>query len=199
MIIISNYTRQYRTAVILSVCVLLSSCIGSRTFPETNYYLLAIPDHAQAAPADPLIEVQSVRLPPYLDRLGIVLVNEGRQIQVANYHFWAEPLDDAVARILQDELARSWRGETGILDVDIHFFHGDLPGLVTLDTSWAIQMNCDELVSSRFRHTLGQPSSGYFALVETHADLVMQLASAIVNSLESQGVCTSQLIGSPSP
>jgi len=179
-----------KIAIMLSACAALTSCVGNRSTPELNYYLLATAEDSQSLPSDAKITVQSVRLPPYLDRRGIVLVDQGRQIQIANFHYWAEPLDASIARVVQDELSRSWQGDSGTLDIDIHFFHGNLPGMVTLDSSWSVQLECNEAINSRNRYTMNQATSGYFALVEAHAELLKRLAASINSNMESQAACS---------
>lgn len=169
----------------------LASCLGnSASAPAMQYYLLATPqaDSSQAL-ANPKIKLGVVRLPSYLDQLGIVLVTDDRQIQVANYHLWAEPLTEAIARKLEDEISASWNGGPGILNVDIHFYHGDPSGTAILDATWTLILACGESVGSRFRDSRQQNSSGYFALVETHAQLLENLSRAVVESEDARGAC----------
>lgn len=88
--------------IILSLA--LTACGQSK---PTNYYLLkstAVPVAAESMPRTTL-GIVGVNLPGYLDRSGIVLLDEnGTLINVPQFNKWAESLDEGAARLLRRSL-----------------------------------------------------------------------------------------------
>ena len=88
--------------IILSLA--LTACGQSK---PTNYYLLkstAAPVAAESMPRTTL-GIVGVNLPGYLDRAGIVLLEEnGTLINVPQFNKWAESLDEGAARLLRRSL-----------------------------------------------------------------------------------------------
>lgn len=88
--------------IILSLA--LTACGQSK---PTNYYLLkstAAPVAAESMPRTTL-GIVGVNLPGYLDRAGIVLLDEnGTLINVPQFNKWAESLDEGAARLLRRSL-----------------------------------------------------------------------------------------------
>ena len=91
-------------SVILFALLCLTACGRS---PQPKYYLLG---GAQGivAPLEedrPAVVLRQVSLPPYLARDALVLRSgEAVRISVAEYHLWAEPLNKAVPRLLEETM-----------------------------------------------------------------------------------------------
>ncbi len=94
--------RRLSLLIILSLA--LTACGQSK---PTNYYLLkstAAPVAAESMPRTTL-GIVGVNLPGYLDRAGIVLLDEnGTLINVPQFNKWAESLDEGAARLLRRSL-----------------------------------------------------------------------------------------------
>jgi len=91
--------------LILLVLVCLTACGGRSPLPK--YYLLGgeQPVVAPLGEDRPSVVLHQVALPPYLDRDALVLRSGGAvQIVVAEYHLWAEPLNKAVPRLLEETM-----------------------------------------------------------------------------------------------
>ena len=94
-----------RLSVLLIVLSLaLTACGQSK---PTNYYLLKSTAASVAAESMPrtTLGIVGVNLPGYLDRAGIVLLDEnGTLINVPQFNKWAESLDEGAARLLRRSL-----------------------------------------------------------------------------------------------
>jgi uncharacterized lipoprotein YmbA len=90
---------------VLLVLVCLAACGGRSLQPK--YYLLGEEQPAVSPlPGNrPAVVLRQVSLPPYLDRDSLVLRSGGAvQIVVSEYHLWAEPLNKAVTRLLEETM-----------------------------------------------------------------------------------------------
>ena len=88
--------------IVLSLA--LTACGQSK---PTNYYLLKSTAASVAAESMPrtTLGIVGVNLPGYLDRAGIVLLDEnGTLINVPQFNNWAESLDEGAARLLRRSL-----------------------------------------------------------------------------------------------
>ena len=88
------------TRMTVSVLVLLLAACGSS--PPARFYSLQPLDldyHADANDAV-VMYLGPLRLPEYIARTQIVTRGEGAEMIVDDYHRWAEPLDDAIPRIV---------------------------------------------------------------------------------------------------
>ena len=129
---------------------------------------------ASSAARGATIGVGPVIMPSYLDRVQIVTRTGADLVDLSQYHRWAEPLEDGVARILAEELGARvpterivifpWRGVvaramTYQVVVTVLRFDGSPGGNVTLDTRWRIlAREGDELVFRR--STVTEPTAG---------------------------------------
>jgi hypothetical protein len=90
-------------AALALMAALAGGCASS---PETGLYLLAAvqqPAPAQRFPAS--VGVGPVTLPDYLDRLQMVTRSASDEIAVSDTQRWAEPLQDGLTRVLDENLA----------------------------------------------------------------------------------------------
>jgi uncharacterized protein len=81
---------------------------GCGTAPKINYYTLAAQTASiPAAPASPLsVFVGPVTVPEEVDRPQMVLRTGPNEVDIADVQRWAEPLKNAIPRVLADALAR---------------------------------------------------------------------------------------------
>jgi len=91
--------------IVLLTLASLTAC-GGRS-PQPKYYLLG-QEQPVVAPLEgdrPTVVLRPASLPSYLDRDALVLRSGGAvQITVAEYHLWAEPLQKAVPRLLEETM-----------------------------------------------------------------------------------------------
>ena len=85
----------------------LAACASTPV--EDHYYSLVIADDEAAEPATDVatgvLIVGPIQLPEYLNKRGLTIQVDSNQLQTANHHFWAEPLDEAISKVLARDLA----------------------------------------------------------------------------------------------
>ena len=136
-------------AALLLLLLLLSACGSS---PPVRYYgLNAIESIAVNDPdGSPVIAMGPFRMPEYLNRSQMVTYGANSELLVDDLSRWAEPLDDAVHRILASNVdilltsaAVVAYPAAALLDVDYRLvgriarFNADQSGLVVLEMQWA--------------------------------------------------------------
>lgn len=103
---------RYTSGVWLLMAVLMAGCISISTAPTQFYVLTALPSSERLPPlpepADKrnlAIGVGPVELPRYLDQPQIVTRLSPTSLHLSEFHRWAEPLQDSVARVLAENLS----------------------------------------------------------------------------------------------
>lgn len=167
----------------------LSGCsIKSETAPSRFYMLRPLPADASATAATPrggdagpVLALGPVNIPAYLDRPQIVTQAPGAEVKISEFERWAEPLEDNVASLLADNLARlvptervsSYPGRLPDdfdlrIAVDIIRLDGPLGGDVVLDARWSLISGVEEAPVRTQRSRFVQPAGGpdYADLVE---------------------------------
>lgn len=172
---------------LLILAAQLSFCSTSNR-PDVRYYLLATPSLLLGS-EDSKLTVRSVVLANYLDQQGIVLVTNDREVSIADYNLWAEPLDVGVRRLMNEELKLGKYSGSGYLDLTIHFFHGDEDGTVLLDADWKIELPCSKEVSGRHVASTAQEADGYSALIDAQATLLKELTADIHAQFQRDSSC----------
>ncbi|HSI57386.1 MAG TPA: PqiC family protein [Ideonella sp.] len=93
-----------------ALAALLAGCAGSVSPPAHLYQLRADPPASLAAGApaagNVVWQLGRVQLPAYLDRDTLLVPTGQAGLQPLSGHRWAEPLRDAVPRLLRQDLAR---------------------------------------------------------------------------------------------
>lgn len=178
---------KVQQVVVISFIFLLQGC-GASTAPQTNYYLLATPTLSPSA-NDADLTVSSVILARYLDQRGIILVSNEREVNVAQYNFWAEPLDAGIMRLMNDKFDDARYPGFGELDINIDYLHGDELGNVLLEARWAMELTCGQVLVGKHIATQPQESDGYESLVTTQAKMIGDFVAAIFDEYSSSSRC----------
>ncbi len=151
---------------ILICWLALAGCLGGPSGP-TNFYMLSAlspsPDVTSAATAEDRIRIglATVVVPEYLNRNEIVVNLDNTVYQLAEFNQWAEPLNDNLTRVLEENLT-SLLGNDSIdiflttdssiptnyrLEVDVLRLDGNLGDQATLVAQWALlDAEEDELI-----------------------------------------------------
>ena len=143
---------QTRHLVVVMATLLLSAC-GSSPVIDDHYYSLVLSASEGAAPRDveaaPVtLVIDSVQLPAYLERRGMPMQVGPNEIKTANHHFWAEPLDEAIAKVLASDIEAHLDGVAVERDAGRHSPAGDCRLRVEID---AFQPTNDARVVARGR------------------------------------------------
>lgn len=90
--------------------LLLSGCIGQKSSPSKYYLLTGLTPDTPTLLTDsssaPMVTVEKVEIPAFLDRPQMVLSYGSNQLQFAEFDRWAEPIETGFTRVLRENLAR---------------------------------------------------------------------------------------------
>ncbi|MDJ0780732.1 MAG: PqiC family protein [Desulfosarcinaceae bacterium] len=160
-----------------SLCLAVAGCVnlGASASPATRFYVLE--SAVAASPPPPVadaaeivtIGVQSVEIPAYLDRPQLVTRVTGNTLQINEFDRWAEPLGEAIGRVIAENLHALTEALPGYrlassparnaalrLTVKVLRFEADEAGRVTLKAAWRVSAADDgvSLLERIGTHTL---------------------------------------------
>ena len=92
----------------LLILLLLAGC-GS-TPREAFYTLASAPPVESTVPAKMTVHVGPVAIPDTVDRTPMVIRKGPNEVEIEDFHRWAEPLKTGIPRALAANLARELRG-----------------------------------------------------------------------------------------
>ncbi|MBF0096052.1 MAG: membrane integrity-associated transporter subunit PqiC [Magnetococcales bacterium] len=111
-----RYSLMFRPALWV-VLLLLSGCVTGS--PPVRYYLLTpkpalgtIKTATGQTPLlqQPLLVIEPVELPPYLNRAHIVTRSSSNHLQLAQFEQWGDTLRDNISRVLLENLSNQLEG-----------------------------------------------------------------------------------------
>jgi hypothetical protein len=191
----------------LVLAAALVGCLG-RTPPTTLYLLAALDSEPERAAGgiDAVVGVGPVTLPEYLRRSEIVTRTgcQGSEefcaeLQLAELDRWAEPLEEAITRVLAEDLSillatenvvrYPWRSTPPVtlqVTVDLVRFDVDAAGRTELIARWSVVDPETEAVLHLARSTHGEPAAaGYGAKVSALSRALAELAREMAGVLEA--------------
>lgn len=138
---------------LLLAAVVLAACVGMPA-PKEQYFTLSSPNPGVAPPASdsPSIYVGPVTVPEAVDRPSMVLRTSPNQVDVSDDYRWAEPLRNAIPRVIGDVLSREL-GTSRVLTnrsasatavdirvaIEIQRFDSSLTDGATIDAVWSVK------------------------------------------------------------
>jgi uncharacterized lipoprotein YmbA len=195
-----NRTVRY----LVTFCFLILAGCGSS--PAVHYYALESMDNyvAHDDEGSPVLAVGAFRMPEYLNRSQMVTRGSGAEIIVDDVNRWAEPLDDAIHRVLASNLDVLLESLVVIaypsaavaysdyrLIGRIDRFISDPDGMVELRVQWGIADSGGTVQLSSRRASFesqaakpGDPGS----IAEAMSDVLAQYSRAIATEVESIGL-----------
>lgn len=191
----------------LALAVVFGGCLG-RTPPPKLYLLTALDSESSPAAGDRelAVGVGPVTLPEYLRRSEIV-TRSGcaaggdfcAELQLSQVVRWAEPLEDAVVRVLAEDLSvllgtesvvrYPWRPSASLdfqVTVDLARFDADTTGRAVLTARWTVvEPDGDEVLHLARSSYEERAMGGIGAEVSALSRALAQLAQEIAGTLES--------------
>ncbi len=156
---------MYLTARSITLCVVMSLLIGAcGSSPPVRYFAFSPMDSVQRQVPDDAVTlgVGPIRMPEYLNRSQLVTRGSGAELEVDDFSRWAEPLTDALHRVVSTDVDNMMSGVMVIAfpweavvhnDVDYRLlgevtrFDADRSGRVVLDIQWTIYDVSAEVVT----------------------------------------------------
>lgn len=195
-----------RCVACAAAILMLPACGSGPTIPD-RYYSLVLAANDVAVVGDNEsstghLIVGPVNLPDYLDERGLPMQVGPNRIESAHHHFWAEPLDEAIAKVLVRDIAsrtssidveresgRYTPAEDCRLRVEFDAFHPTNDSRVVTSGRYWIS---SEDGSSRQEFSLSRTLTmdGYAHAVDTLRDMLRTLAERISTDVQEQPACT---------
>lgn len=170
------------------LCVMALTGCGTSSLPR--YYML-VPNQAavplpRSNPGQARIGIDAITLPEVVDRPQLVLRSNTHEVGLAQDRRWAEPLKQAIPRLLAQHLAQRLDNPLVAalpqrlaidpdyrVQLDIQRFEGRLGEAVLVEASWAIRQGNGELLAS------GRPLVRQAVASGSHEDLVAAYVRAL--------------------
>ncbi len=181
----------------------LSACASS-TSSSISYYLLDSSEGAthskivSTKTVKPLVLLETVALSEFLAQSSLVLRLDNHRLHSAQYHVWAEPLTDAIAKALLKDLRhqaenyhfeqvdRQWQSkEAHRLRVQIdQFYPTAQKNVLITGRYWIKSTKNGSIIAQDFAFTQSLTEDGYTHAVTKMRVLVTTLATGIVSILK---------------
>ncbi len=102
--------RYLHFAVFVISVLLLNGCVSVPNSPNPRLYSLYVPAAANSEqkinlPGNVIVGIGPVRIPEYINRPQIMISNKDKTIVYDEFNRWAESLDFAMARLINEDLA----------------------------------------------------------------------------------------------
>ncbi len=196
-----------RNSFLIIVLLGLMAC-GSNPL-EDHYYSLVLAADDVTAPVrteetTAHLIVGPVRLPEYLNRRGLAIQIDANQIQTANHHFWAEPLEEAISKVLVRDIADLASGVTVDRDagrwtdsgdcrlrIEFDKFHAtDQSRVVSSGRYWVSSSDAD--VKQEFAVTQTLSADGHAHAVAALRRSLRTLATQITDTIDNNSQCSGE-------
>ena len=182
----------------------LAACASNPV--EDHYYSLVLAADDSTAPdmavANAMLIVGPIQLPEYLNKRGLTIQVDSNQVQTANHHFWAEPLDEAISKVLVRDIAsrnnnlgverdagRWTGGGTCRLRIEFDKFHAtNRSSVVSSGRYWV--SSSDSTVKQEFDVTQRLSADGYGPAVAALRDSLDDLATQINETINNNSQCS---------
>ncbi len=175
----------------------LAACVGAPA-PRERFFTLASPHPgvAPAASSTPSIFVGPVSIPAAVDRNEMVLGLGGNQVEISDDDQWAEPLRDAIPRVVAEALARDL-GTSRVLasrmaagapvdfrvSIEVQRFDSSLADGATIDALWTVTPRRGSARSGRTVAHEPVAAHDASALAAAHSRALERIASDIANAI----------------
>ena len=184
----------------------LAACASSDTVEDRYYSLvLAAGSGGAAATTDEpraRLIVGPIELPRYLSGRGLSMQVGPNRVETANHHFWAEPLDEAISKVLVRDIAERsgdydveresgrWNFDSDCrLRVEFDAFHPTHDSRVTVSGRYWLAHRSAGSVREDFSLSGRLTADGYAHAVDVLRDTLADLADQISESLPPASEC----------
>jgi uncharacterized lipoprotein YmbA len=197
------------TRHIFVVIVLLGLMACGSNPVEDHYYSLVLAADDVMVPvrtdeAKAHLIVGPIQLPDYLNRRGLAIQIDSNQIQTANHHFWAEPLEEAISKVLVRDISSLASGVTVDRDagrwtdsgdcrlrIEFDKFHAtDRSRVVSSGRYWVSSADSD--FKQEFEVTRTLSADGHANAVAALRRSLGILAAQVTDTIDSNSQCSAE-------
>jgi hypothetical protein len=167
--------------------------------PRSNFYTLSPTSKPAATTAGYSVAVGPVSVPAVVDRPQIVVRLAPNQVAIDEFHRWASPLPDAIARVVAENLAAmlgtphvtvfsqpTAAGARHRVLIDVLVFDSAPGDAATLDAVWTVRNTKDG--SSRSGRTTGNEpvrDRDYATLAAAHSRALGRLSGDLAEAIRA--------------
>lgn len=193
---------MFRHFFFASLMIVLSAC---GTSPKTHFYTLST-DHQTYTHSDRSAEgirigVWKAKIPELLDRADIVTRSGKHNVELADFHKWADRLDSNISRLVASELGDRLKTDNVLISpwpsytkndyqvkININRFDGELGGEIVLSGSWNLlnSEGNEELVRETFTYKTQAAGITYNDMIAALSSLTVQLAEQIAGTIAAR-------------
>lgn len=181
-------------------CVLLFALVvagAGCASPRSSFYTLNSTGKPATSGADYSVSVGPVSVPAAVDRPQIVVRLAPNQVAIDEFHRWASPLPDAIARVVAENIAAmlgtphvtvfsrpSASGARYRVLIDVLRFESAPGEAATLDAVWTVRSTKDGTTRSG-RTTVSEPATDreYATLAAAHSRALGRLSADIAGAI----------------
>jgi len=182
----------------LLIVLLLAGC--GATPKESFYTLASAPPVESTAAATITVHVGPVAIPDTVDRTPMVIRKGPNEVEIEDFHRWAEPLKTAIPRAVAANLARELGGaqvSSGRLSnpaadvrvtLDVTRFESSFSDGATLEAAWTVTSKTGAPVNGRTLARAPASPGDYAGVASAHSRALEQLAreiAAVISRLPS--------------
>ena len=187
--------RRLASCILLFALVAGSGCAS----PRSNFYTLNSSAKPVTAGAGTSVSVGPVSVPAAVDRPQIVVRLGPNQVAIDEFHRWASPLPDAIARVVAENLAATLgtpnvtvfsqpmaTGARYRVLVDVLRFESAPGEAATLDAVWTVRSTKDGTTRSG-RTTVSEPvpDREYATLAAAHSRALDRLSADVAVAIRA--------------
>lgn len=186
---------------LLTVVLLLSSCISGMSMPS-NFYNLVSCDNSNIklkTKKSFIINIEPVVIPTYLDRSQMITLNgDDTEFNISEMNRWAEPLSDSIQRTIAKDMysympnsvvrtsAMKLMNEDYSVYIIIDKFDGRFGDKLVMNAWWSVlNKNGKTVITKNSNFVVNLDSSSYNDLVKKYSQLINQLAIEIGNKINN--------------
>lgn len=188
-------------------CLCVLNVLGCGSSKPSHFYLLrAVSPHSvsgqsETKPSNLSLGVGPINLPQYLDRPHIVTKAGAHEVELAEFHKWAEPLSENISYVLSENLSAllstdrivqfPWKSPKSVdyqIVVDVLQFDGSRAGEAVLVARWSLfGDNGRTLITTKKTILTQHPTSqDYEALVEAMSQNLMEFCREIAETIKAR-------------
>jgi uncharacterized lipoprotein YmbA len=180
--------------------IALAGCGVTGPSPKTNFYMLSVeaePARSENAAARPAgapvrVSVSRVAIPGIVDRPQIVARVASNNVEIFDFHRWAEPLQEAIPRViagdLSAQLGSGYSVAAGVMpglppdlriSVDVQRFEAVMGTGVTVDALWSVRPATGEARTGRSVIEERVPEGGHAGIAAAYSRALASVAREI--------------------
>jgi len=186
--------------------LILGAC-ASNVVQDTYYSLSPGNSEYQASTTDAQrkirLTIAHITLPKFLQKQNLVMQSGAHTLVAARHHFWAEPLEDGIAKVLAQEIMQAsshlqvernfgrWTSKS-ICSIRLEFdaFHPTEAGqILTSGRFWLQGGENESPVIQSFSSKEDLQQDGYSQVVVQLRSSLQHVATGIVTSIEQSRTC----------